>query len=197
MGIPSHGVGAAGCSQEIPSLGTGASGHPPAPVLPAHRKQASTIVYCSQASLPHCQRRGHAPQRAWRRCQVYKLPAKSPSLFGNDASLFLCFHERTNRNLPGRVWREVTLGPRPHFCPEGSQNTLSLWRMVSWVHRGGHPFVTSSKSPRLEASWGPGLCGKLKNHTFSVHAWRQIQDSIPQGSQRQCDPSIPHLSSLS
>lgn len=105
----SHAVGDEGRSQEIPSLGTAASGHPPVPILPAHRKPASTIVYCSQASLPHCRRRGHAPQQARRRCQVYKLPAKSPSLLGNDASLFLCFHERTNRNLPGRVWSEVTL----------------------------------------------------------------------------------------
>lgn len=54
-GIPGHRVGAAGSSQEIPSLGPGASGPPPVPILPASRKQASTIVYCSQASLTHCQ----------------------------------------------------------------------------------------------------------------------------------------------
>lgn len=84
---------------------------------------------CSQeAGLDHCllfsskwtalsEKRPHATASR-RRCQAYKLPLKSPSLLGNDASLFLCFHERTNRNSPRRVWSEVMLGPRPHFCPE-------------------------------------------------------------------------------
>lgn len=61
---------------------------------------------CSQANHMTCQRRGHVPQQA-SRCQVYKLPEKSPSLFRNDACLLLCSHERTNRNLPERVQNKV------------------------------------------------------------------------------------------
>lgn len=130
-GIPGHAVGAAGTLSGNPFLGDWGLRTPT----------------CSQeAGLDHCllfsskctslsEKRPHATASG-RRCQAYKLPLKSPSLLGNDASLFLCFHERTNRHSPGRVWSEVMLGPRPHFCPEEKPNPPSLCRMVSWVHRG-------------------------------------------------------------